>query len=248
MPDTREGGDYPVVANRFGRSAPDGARPIGEDGDYAVVVDQIGRSTPDGRIGRLHVLVDSVALADAALAGGAPTLQVRVKSGTDRERFTVVAEVAARCRSAGAQCIVDDRADMAVASEADGVHVGARDLPIDAVRRVVGRNLIVGATARDSDTARRLVSSGADYLGVGPTYATQSKDGLPSPLGPEGVGWVAGEVSVPVIAIAGITVERVPEVLAAGAWGVAVIGAVARAADPVGATRELVDVVSGVVA
>jgi thiamine-phosphate pyrophosphorylase len=216
---------------------------VPERADRAVAADdgRSGRSAPGGRIGRLHVLVDSVALADAALAGGAPTLQVRVKDGSDRERFAVVAAVAERCRLAGASCIVDDRADMAVAAGADGVHVGALDLPVDAVRHVVGPDLLVGATARDPDTARRLVAAGADYLGVGPTFATRSKDGLPAPLGPAGVGAVAAAVDVPVVAIAGITRERVPEVLAAGAWGVAVIGAVRRAVDPVAATRSLVD-------
>jgi thiamine-phosphate pyrophosphorylase len=197
----------------------------------------------DHRVGRLHVLVDSVALAEAALAGGAPTLQVRVKDGTDRERCAIVAAVAERCRAAGAQCIVDDRADFAVAAGAEGVHVGATDLPVDAVRRIVGPDLIVGGTVRDPAAARRAVELGADYLGVGPTYATSSKDGLPAPLGPSGVAAVAAAVDVPVVAIAGITVERVPEVLAAGAWGVAVIGAVSRAVDPVVATRALVEAV-----
>jgi thiamine-phosphate pyrophosphorylase len=196
-------------------------------------------------VGRLHVLVHSVALAEAALAGGAPTLQVRVKDGADRERFAVVSAVAERCRVAGASCIVDDRADMAVAAGADGVHVGALDLAVDAVRGVVGPDLLVGATVRDPAGAREAVGAGADYLGVGPVHGSSSKDGLPSPLGAAGLGLVVAAVSVPVVAIAGITVERVPEVLAAGAWGVAVIGAVAGAVDPVAATRELVVAVVG---
>lgn len=223
---------------------PDGRGPVPPGGDRPAVVDRSGRLGPDGRIGRLHVLVDTVALAEAALAGGAPTLQVRVKHGDDRVRFAVVAAVVERCRSAGAACIVDDRADMAVAAGAHGVHVGATDLPVDAARRVVGPDLVVGATVRDPAAAARAVQLGADYLGVGPTYATATKDGLPGPLGPTGVGRVASAVGVPVVAIAGITSERVPEVLAAGAWGVAVIGAVSRAADPVAATRALLDAVA----
>lgn len=196
------------------------------------------------RIGRLHVLVDSLLLAEAALEGGAPTLQVRVKEGPDRRRFEVVAAIAERCRDAGATCLVNDRADFAVAAGADGVHVGAEDLTVPAVRRVVGPDALVGATARDPVTGRRLVEAGASYLGVGPTYATASKVGLPEPLGPSGVGLVAAAVEVPVVAIAGITPERVAEVLAAGAWGVAVIGAVAAAEDPHRATHELVTAVA----
>jgi thiamine-phosphate pyrophosphorylase len=190
-------------------------------------------------LGRLHVLVDAVELAAAALDGGAPTLQVRLKAGTDAARFTLAAAIAERCRAAGALCLVNDRADIAVAVGADGVHAGAEDLPVAAVRRVVGADAVVGGTARTPAVARRLVAEGASYLGVGPTYATGSKDGLPDPIGLAGVRAVVDAVDVPVVAIAGITAARVPEVLATGAWGVAVIGAVAGAADPRSATREL---------
>ncbi|HMG44503.1 MAG TPA: thiamine phosphate synthase [Acidimicrobiales bacterium] len=195
-------------------------------------------------LGRLHVLVDSVSLAEAALEGGAPTLQVRLKLGSDRRRFDTVAAIADRCRAAGATCIVDDRGDFAVAAGADGVHVGDEDLSVAAVRRVVGSHLLVGATARNPESARRLVAAGADYLGVGPSYASGTKPDLPDPLGVEGVREVAASVPVPVIAISGVTAERVPELLAAGAWGVAVIGAVARADDPREATHALVTAVA----
>ncbi|MGH9211080.1 MAG: thiamine phosphate synthase [Acidimicrobiales bacterium] len=198
-------------------------------------------------IGRLHVLVDSLLLAEAALEGGAPTLQVRIKEGPDRRRFQIVGAIVERCRDAGATCLVNDRADFALAAGADGVHLGADDLPVAAARRVVGPDAVVGATARDPVTARRLVDAGASYLGVGPTYATTSKPGLPDPLGPAGVGAVAGAVPVPVVAIAGITPQRVGEVLAAGAYGVAVIGAVAAAEEPHRATHDLVTAVAAAV-
>lgn len=195
-------------------------------------------------LGRLHVLVDSVSLAEAALEGGAPTLQVRVKLGSDRRRFETVAAIAERCRNADVTCLVDDRADFAVAAGADGVHVGAEDLSVTAARRVVGPDLLIGATARDARTARSLVAAGADYLGVGPAYASTSKLDLPAPLGVEGVAAVASAVPVPVIAIAGITAARVPEMLRAGVWGVAVIGAVSHADDPREATHELVTILT----
>lgn len=207
---------------------------------------------PDGRTAsavapaatfpRLHVLVDSVRLAEAALAGGAPAIQVRCKDGTDRRRLALVGAIADRCAAAGALCLINDRVDLALAADADGVHVGAEDLPVEVVRRRLPADFVVGGTARDPDTARRLVAEGATYLGVGPTYPTSSKTGLPGPIGLAGVAAVARAVDVPVIAIAGITAARVPEVLAAGAHGVAVIGAVAGAPDPVAATAELVAV------
>jgi thiamine-phosphate pyrophosphorylase len=215
--------------------------------------------TPTG-LGRLHVIVDAEDVAVAALAGGAPTIQVRLKAGTDRSRLALVERIVGRCADAGAQCIVNDRLDFALAAGATGVHVGADDLPVATVRRLADASrvapaaaglrpassgaatgpLLIGGTARDPATARRLVDEGASYLGVGPVFATSSKDGLPDPIGLGMLAAVVAAVDVPVIAIAGITAERVPAVLDTGAWGVAVIGAVAAAADPAAATAELV--------
>ncbi len=143
------------------------------------------------------------------------------------------------CAAAGALTVVDDRPDIAVAVGAGGTHLGAHDLPLDAARRVVGRGHVLGGTARDPGLAQALVAAGADYLGVGPAYATSTKDGLPDALGAAAVGAVAAAVDVPVIAIGGVTVDRVPELLAAGAHGVAVVAALSDAADPAAATRAL---------
>jgi len=193
----------------------------------------------DPRLGRLHVLVDSLIVAEAALEAGAPTLQVRLKSGTDGDRYRLAHAIAERCQAAAATCLINDRADLAVAVDADGVHVGADDLPVPVVRRIVGPGALVGGTARDPDTARRLVGEGASYLGVGPTFATTSKTGLPDPIGVAGVRAVVDAVDVPVIAIAGITADTVEAVMATGAWGVAVIGAVVDSPDPHTATHDL---------
>lgn len=190
-------------------------------------------------VGRLHVLVDSLDVAEAALEAGAPTLQIRFTSGTDRDNLRLAATIAERCRDAVATCLVNDRADLALAIGADGVHVGADDLPVAVVRRLLGPGAIVGGTARDPATARELVAEGATYLGVGPTFVTRSKRGLPEPIGVDGVRAVARAVDVPVIAISGITPEVVDEVLDAGAYGVAVIGAVADSPDPRLATHDL---------
>ncbi len=197
---------------------------------------------PEGQpagIGRLHVLVDSLGVAEAALEAGAPTLQIRLKTGTDRDHLRLATTIAERCRDAGATCLVNDRADLALAVGADGVHVGAEDLPVAVVRRLLGPDAVVGGTARDPDTARGLVADGATYLGVGPTFVTRSKRGLPEPIGLDGVRAVALAVEVPVIAISGITPEVVDDVLGAGAYGVAVISAVADSPDPHIATHDL---------
>ena len=194
---------------------------------------------------RLHVLTDVregrdvLEAVEATLSGGAPCIQVRVKHQTDREHLAFAQAVVDRCRAAGAFCIVNDRVDIALASGADGVHLGADDLPVAATRALAGGRLLVGGTARDPVTAQRLVDEGADYLGVGPVHATATKDGLPEPFGPAGLQRVAEAVTVPVIAISGVTVERVPALRAAGAHGVAVVGAVSRSDDPAEATRRL---------
>lgn len=198
-------------------------------------------------LGRLHVIIDvsaqasqPVALVEAALAGGAPVLQVRPKGVTDAVAYEAVARIAERCRAAGAACIVNDRADLALASGADGVHVGAEDLPVDVARRLVGPGALVGGTARRPETSEQRQAEGASYLGIGPMYLTSSMEGLPAPLGPAMLTHLAAAVTIPLIAISGITVPRVGEVIAAGAYGVAVIGAIARASDPQAATAAFV--------
>jgi thiamine-phosphate pyrophosphorylase len=197
------------------------------------------RSGSAAGVGRLHVLVDSLGVAEAALEAGAPTLQVRLKTGTDRDHLRLATTIAERCRDAGATCLVNDRADLALAIGADGVHVGADDMPVAVVRRLLGPDAIVGGTARDPETARAVVAEGATYLGVGPTFVTRSKRGLPEPIGVEGVRAVALAVDVPVIAISGITPDLVDEVIGAGAHGIAVISAVADSPDPHIATHDL---------
>ena len=196
-------------------------------------------------IGRLQVLTDLDAslhpldVVNAALAAGAPVIQVRAKALDDRALLALSEAIVARCREAGATCLIDDRVDIALACGADGVHLGDRDLPVAVARRLLGPAAIIGATARDPESGQALERAGADYLGVGPTYATTTKDGLPDPIGPSGVAAVAAAVEVPVIAIAGISLARVPEVMATGAHGIAVVGAVSRAEDPRQGTVDL---------
>jgi thiamine-phosphate pyrophosphorylase len=129
-------------------------------------------------------------------------------------------------------CLVNDRLHVALAVGADGGHVGADDLPVAAARRVLGGDAVLGATAREPMTAKQAVAEGASYLGVGPAYRTTTKTGLPDPLGPSGVAAVAAAVDIPVIAIGGVTVDAVPALLDAGAYGVAVVGGINDAADP----------------
>jgi thiamine-phosphate pyrophosphorylase len=196
-------------------------------------------------IGRLHVVTDTrpgrdpIRTVAAALDAGAPVVQVRGKQLTDRDLYELAGRVAELCADRGALCVVNDRPDVALAVDAGGVPVGADDLPVPAARAVLGPRRVLGATARDVATARSHQADGASYLGVGPAYATTTKAGLPDPLGPAGVGAIAGAVQIPVVAVAAVTPARVGELIAAGAHGVAVISAISDADDPGAATAAL---------
>ncbi|MPZ27949.1 MAG: thiamine phosphate synthase [Micromonosporaceae bacterium] len=200
-----------------------------------------------GPLGRLHLITDTrpgrdaLAVAAAALAAGAPVMQVRVADDTtDRDAYRFAVQVRELCERFGATCLVNDRLDLALAVGAAGGHVGADDLPPDAARRVLGPAAVLGVTCRDPVAARAAVTAGASYLGVGPAFGTSTKDGLPEPIGPAGVAAVAAAVpGTPVIAIGGVRADRVAPLRTAGAYGVAVVGAVSGAADPGAATREL---------
>ncbi|AYF31614.1 thiamine phosphate synthase [Micromonospora tulbaghiae] len=199
-------------------------------------------------LGRLHLITDTrpgrdpLAVLRAALpvAGAELVVQVRVEDdATDREAYELACRVTEACRPYGARCLVNDRLHVALAVDAAGGHVGADDLPVAAARRVLGPDAVLGATAREPVGAGAAVEAGASYLGVGPCHATTTKSGLPDPIGTEGIRAVAEAVSVPVIAIGGVTAATVPALRAAGAYGVAVVGALSLAADPAHATAEL---------
>ena len=180
-----------------------------------------------------------------ALAGGAPTIQLRLKSASARELLEAAQTLMPIVRSAGALFIVNDRLDVALAAGADGVHLGPDDLPVKDVRRVadarsgVADTFIVGYSTDTTDEAARAEAEGADYLGVGAVYATANKSDAGDVIGLKGLRRVVKAVSIPVVAIGGITPERAPAVAQTGACGSATIGAVMSATEPAEAVREL---------
>ncbi|MEJ3750880.1 thiamine phosphate synthase [Actinomycetes bacterium KLBMP 9797] len=197
---------------------------------------------------RLHLITDKLDIARAALDVAGPELavQVRVEDDVaDRLAYELATRIASLCAESGAMCLVNDRLHIALAVGADGGHVGALDLPVDAARRVLGPDAVLGATARDPKAATAAVAAGASYLGVGPAYPTSTKDGLPPPIGAAGVAAVAGAVDVPVIAIGGVTAAQVPALIENGAYGVAVVGAIGRAPDPAAATAAFLRALGG---
>ena len=192
---------------------------------------------------RLHLVtgdrpVETVRAAVRLAPAGQLAVQVRVEDHvTDREAFALTLAVLEVCRAYGVLCLVNDRLDIALAAAADGAHVGADDLPVAAARTVLGPAAVLGATCRTATDGQAAVAAGATYLGVGPAFATSTKGGLPDPIGPDGIEAVARAVpGTPVIAIGGVTPQRVLPLRKAGAHGVAVVGALAR--DPERATNE----------
>ena len=170
-------------------------------------------------------------------------IQVRVADDvTDRAAYALTRAVLEICRPASVMCLVNDRLDVALAADADGVHVGADDLPVAAARAVLGETAVLGATCRAPVAAIEALAAGATYAGVGPAYPTTTKDDLPDSIGAAGVGAVAAAADVPVIAIGGVTVDRVPSLLRAGAYGVAVVSAISGAADPAYAAEQFLKV------
>lgn len=202
---------------------------------------------------RLMCLVsstDDLARLPALAMAGVDAFQVRDKT-LERDGLIALTNHVMNLVPA-AKVIVNDRVDVAVITGADGVHVGASDMPVVDVVAMVGRaqargflsdRFLVGATCRTAADVRAAAEAGAAYAGVGPVHATGSKEGLPDPLGVEGLGAAVVPGGVPVLAIGGLDASNAAEVVAAGAHGVAVIGGIWRTPDPVAAARALAAVV-----
>jgi thiamine-phosphate pyrophosphorylase len=172
--------------------------------------------------------LEPLAVLAAFLAGGARILQLRDKTLSTGERLSLADAVVARAHAAGARVIVNDRADIARLSGADGVHVGQDDLTVDEARAILGPDAIVGLSTHDDEQIAAAARTSATYVAVGPIYGTVTKDTGYSARGLDLVRHAARHAGKPVVAIGGITLDRAPEVLAAGASSVAVISDLLR--------------------
>ena len=194
---------------------------------YVITDEEIGR-------GRSHA-----ELAARAVAGGADAIQLRDKTLSGRALFHAAFAVREITFDAGALFIVNDRLDVALAAGADGVHLGESDLPIGEARRLAPPGFIIGASVGSVATAVRAATEGADYVALSPTFATGSKDDAGPGRGLAVLAEIRAAVSLPIVAIGGITAENVSDVIAAGADGVAVISAVVGKDDVTAAARDL---------
>jgi len=185
------------------------------------------------------------ALLDGVLAGGCRVVQLREKNLPAVELHQLAGALRRRCREAGCLFIVNDRVDLALAIEADGVHVGQDDLPAREVRRLLRPGMLLGVSTHDEAQARRARDDGADYVAVGSMFPTGSKAGFRL-VGPDLLRRVRPHVAVPLVAIGGITVDNVAEVIRAGADAVAVISGVCAAPDPAAAARSYMEQIRSV--
>lgn len=188
--------------------------------------------TPDADLDGMDALVA------AWLRGGVDIVQLRSKTHERGRLLDAARRLRAMCAGAGVLFIVNDHLDVAMLSEADGVHLGEDDLDVASARRVAGPELVIGASAAAADTAVAAVRAGADYIGAGPAWATPIKSEKPA-IGPSGVAAVQAAVDVPVFAIGGIDATRIGELRAAGVDRACVIRALSQIEDPERAARAM---------
>ncbi|MBX6351964.1 MAG: thiamine phosphate synthase [Thermoflavifilum sp.] len=195
---------------------------------------------------RVYVVTDErpdaeslLQVVEAALAGGATAIQLRRKQELGRRFVDLGRAIRRLTAEAGALFFVNDRVDVAAIVDADGVHVGQEDISCQDARRLLGPGKWIGVSAETVEEALQAERDGADYLGVGAVYPTQSKPDA-GYTGLDGLRQIRAAVRIPVVAIGGIDASRAPEVMATGADGVAVVSAVMSAPDPRQAAADLV--------
>ena len=198
----------------------------------------------------LYVVLDRTAargreldsLLAAVIDGGCRMVQLREKEWPSGRLLPLARRLRDRCRSAGVTFIINDRVDVAVAVEADGVHVGQDDLPARLARSLLRPAMVLGVSTHDIEQARAARDDGADYVAVGSMFPTATKPDFQL-VGPALIRKLRGEIRVPLIGIGGITHDNVADVVRAGADGVAVISAVCAAPDPGVATRRFLELI-----
>lgn len=198
----------------------------------------------------LYVILDRAAargraldgVLEGAIAAGCRMVQLREKEWPSGTLLPLAQRLLARCRAAGVTFIVNDRLDLALALEADGVHLGQDDLPPRLARPLLRPGMLLGVSTHSAEQARAAQAAAADYVAVGSIFPTATKTGFEL-VGPGLLRELRGEIRLPLIAIGGITAANVGEAIRAGADGVAVISAVCGAPDPQDASRRLLDAI-----
>ncbi|PZO22336.1 MAG: thiamine phosphate synthase [Leptolyngbya foveolarum] len=178
-------------------------------------------------------------VVESALKGGIAIVQYREKTAADDERLAMAKQMRSLCHRYGALFIVNDRIDIAAAADADGVHLGQHDLPMEVARRILGPDKIVGRSTTNSQELQQALAEKADYIGVGPVHETPTKPGKAA-SGNEYVRYAAEHATMPWFTIGGLNADNLEPTLAAGATRVAVVRALMQADDPAEVARSLV--------
>jgi thiamine-phosphate pyrophosphorylase len=181
---------------------------------------------------------------EAIAAGGVTIVQLRDPEAKTRALVEEARALVALLRPANIPFIVNDRVDVALAADADGVHVGQKDMAVADVRRLIGRKLLLGLSITSEADLDKADLAGVDYLGVGPIYASPTKPDAAPPIAIGGLRAVAERTRLPIVAIGGLHAGNAEEAILAGAQGVAVVSAVCAAPDPLIAAAELARVVA----
>lgn len=181
--------------------------------------------------------------ARLALLGGCRWIQLRMKDATDEEVVAAAARIQPLCKHYHAIFILDDRVELVDRVQADGVHLGKKDMPVDEARELLGPDRIIGGTANTFDDVERLCRQGADYIGCGPFRFTTTKKNLSPVLGLDGYRQIIAKMKeknldIPVVAIGGILPEDVSDILSTGVEGIAISGGILNADDPISKTAE----------
>ena len=178
-------------------------------------------------------------LVSALLRGGATTIQLRCKATSACELSAASRRIRSLMTDPRTLLIINDRMDVALVAKAHGVHLGPDDLPLAAARKIAPKGFLIGSSVDTAEEARQAESEGADYLGAGPVYPTQTKKTTNPVIGPKGLEEIVMAVSIPIVGIGGIGPENISEVLDTGAAGAAVVSSVVSSADPEAAVRAL---------
>lgn len=176
-------------------------------------------------------------ILDAALSGGVRMVQLRGKTLTGRELFSQARWFREATQRHGTLLIINDRLDVAMASGADGVHLGQTDLPVHVARKLAPE-LLIGASTHSAEQAIQAQEEGASYVNIGPIYATGTKEGITRYLGPEAIPEIAGHLRIPFTVMGGIKKHHIDELMLAGARILAVVTAVSEADDVASEVRE----------
>lgn len=190
--------------------------------------------------------LDSIQLA---LEGGCRWIQLRMKDATDDEVRPIAVEAQKLCRAYGAKFIIDDRVALVRELGADGVHLGKNDMPIREARQILGPDFIIGGTANTFEDAKAHYEASADYIGCGPFRFTTTKQKLAPVLGLDGYRQIiqqmrAANITIPVVAIGGITKDDIPAILQTGITGIALSGTVLRADDPIAEMKHIINIIN----